>query len=106
MIGRKFLSALSSPRWRGMTVSACGLNSDPLSSDGAAGSGRVGVIIRSADFTESQLIASIYSQAPCRGQRESSVTEQFNIGSREEVAHQRRSRTVRSTWFRNTPARC
>ncbi|OKH81938.1 glycine/betaine ABC transporter substrate-binding protein [Mycobacterium sp. SWH-M3] len=78
---RKFLSALVTTMAAALTVSACGLNSDPLSSDGAAGSEGSGVIIGSADFTESQLIASIYSQAlQAKG---ISVTEQFNIGSRE-----------------------
>ena len=39
------------------------------------------LIIGSADFTESQLVASIYSQAlQANG---TSVKEQFNIGSRE-----------------------
>ncbi|BBX34127.1 ABC transporter substrate-binding protein [Mycolicibacterium mageritense DSM 44476 = CIP 104973] len=81
MIRRKFLSALVTTMAAALTVSACGLNSDPLSSDGAAGSEGSGVIIGSADFTESQLIASIYSQAlQAKG---ISVTEQFNIGSRE-----------------------
>ncbi|GAB5895669.1 MULTISPECIES: ABC transporter substrate-binding protein [Mycolicibacterium] len=81
MIRRKFLSALATTMAAALTVSACGLNSDPLSSDGAAGSEGSGVIIGSADFTESQLIASIYSQAlQAKG---ISVTEQFNIGSRE-----------------------
>lgn len=65
-----------------LVLSACGLNSDPLSGDGNnAGSPGSQIIIGSADFTESQLIASIYSQAlQARGQE---VVEQLNIGSRE-----------------------
>ncbi|MEV0672778.1 ABC transporter substrate-binding protein [Mycobacterium sp. NPDC050441] len=81
MIRRKLLSALTATVAATLTLSACGLNSDPLSSDGSGGSEGSGVIIGSADFTESQLIASIYSQAlQAKG---ISVKEQFNIGSRE-----------------------
>ena len=59
------------------------------------------VIVGSADFTESQLIASIYSQAlQAAGVQ---TKEQFNIGSRE--VYIRRSRTGPSTLFPNTPAR-
>jgi osmoprotectant transport system substrate-binding protein len=54
---------------------------DALSSDGAAGSDGDTVIIGSADFTESQLIATIYSHALENAGIE--VKEQFNIGSRE-----------------------
>lgn len=79
MIRRKLLSA--SVVAGVLALSACGLNSDPLSSDSAAGSSGSQVIIGSADFTESQLIASIYSQAlQAKG---IPVKEQFNIGSRE-----------------------
>ncbi|MDV3128723.1 ABC transporter substrate-binding protein [Mycobacterium sp. 21AC1] len=65
-----------------LALSACGLGSDPLSGDGNnAGSPGSQIIIGSADFTESQLIASIYSQAlQARGVK---VVEQLNIGSRE-----------------------
>lgn len=66
-----------------LALSACGGGGgDPLSGDGDnEGSAGSQVIIGSADFTESQLIASIYSQAL---QAEGvSVKEQFNIGSRE-----------------------
>ncbi|MFT4043595.1 MAG: ABC transporter substrate-binding protein [Gordonia sp. (in: high G+C Gram-positive bacteria)] len=62
-------------------LSACG-GGDPLSSgDNTAGSAGSQIIIGSADFTESQLIASIYSHA-LQGAG-ISVKEQFNIGSRE-----------------------
>ncbi|KAA0098530.1 ABC transporter substrate-binding protein [Mycolicibacterium sp. P1-18] len=66
-----------------LALSACGGGgSDPLSGDGNdKGSAGSEVIIGSADFTESQLIASIYSQAlQAKGVK---VKEQFNIGSRE-----------------------
>ena len=65
-----------------LALPACGLGKDPLSGDGNnAGSPGSQVIIGSADFTESQLIASIYSQAlQAKGVE---VVEQLNIGSRE-----------------------
>ncbi|MGV9800845.1 ABC transporter substrate-binding protein [Mycobacterium sp. NPDC003449] len=65
-----------------LALAACGLGSDPLSGDGNnAGSPGSQIIIGSADFTESQLIASIYSQAlQAKGVK---VVEQLNIGSRE-----------------------
>jgi len=67
-----------------LAVSACGGGGggDPLSGGGDnTGSSGSQIIIGSADFTESQLIASIYSQAlQAAGVQ---VKEQFNIGSRE-----------------------
>lgn len=54
---------------------------DPLAGGDAAGSAGSQIIIGSADFTESQLIASIYSQALQDAGVD--VKEQFNIGSRE-----------------------
>ncbi|MET0700250.1 MAG: ABC transporter substrate-binding protein [Mycobacterium sp.] len=67
-----------------LALSACGGSGgdDPLSGGGdTKGSSGSEVIIGSADFTESQLIASIYSQAlQSAGVK---VKEQFNIGSRE-----------------------
>jgi len=63
-----------------LVLTGCG-GQDALSSDGASGSSGDAVIIGSADFTESQLIATIYSQAlQAEGVK---VKEQFNIGSRE-----------------------
>ncbi len=63
------------------TLAGCGGN--PLSKDGAvAGSGaKAPLIIGSADFAESQIIANIYSQALQHAGV--NVKEQFNIGSRE-----------------------
>jgi osmoprotectant transport system substrate-binding protein len=67
-----------------LALSACGGGGggDPLSGGGdSGGSSGSEIIIGSADFTESQLIASIYSQAlQAAGVK---VKEQFNIGSRE-----------------------
>ncbi|MBS1694812.1 MAG: ABC transporter substrate-binding protein [Actinobacteria bacterium] len=65
-----------------LALSACGGGGDPLSGGGnSEGSSGSEVIVGSADFTESQLIASIYSQA--LQSAGVSVKEQFNIGSRE-----------------------
>jgi osmoprotectant transport system substrate-binding protein len=65
-----------------LALSACGGGGDPLSGGGNdSGSSGSQVIVGSADFTESQLIASIYSQALQAAGVE--VKEQFNIGSRE-----------------------
>jgi osmoprotectant transport system substrate-binding protein len=65
-----------------LALSACGGGGNPLSGGGDnKGSSGSQVIVGSADFTESQLIASIYSQAlQAAGVK---VKEQFNIGSRE-----------------------
>ena len=65
-----------------LALSACGGGGDPLSGGGDnTGSSGSQIIVGSADFTESQLIASIYSQALQAAGVD--VKEQFNIGSRE-----------------------
>lgn len=66
-----------------LALSACGGGGgDPLSGGGDnEGSSGSEVVIGSADFTESQLIASIYSQA--LQSAGVATKEQFNIGSRE-----------------------
>ena len=66
-----------------LALSACGGGGgDPLSGGGDnSGSEGSQVIVGSADFTESQLIGSIYSQALQGAGID--VKEQFNIGSRE-----------------------
>jgi osmoprotectant transport system substrate-binding protein len=66
-----------------LALSACGGGGgDPLSGGGDnKGSSGSQVIVGSADFTESQLIASIYSQA--LQSAGVPTKEQFNIGSRE-----------------------
>lgn len=63
-------------------LSACS-GADPMAADGSndAASSDGSVTIGSADFSESQLLATIYSQALQAGGIE--VTERFNIGSRE-----------------------
>jgi len=65
-----------------LALSACGGGGDPMSGGGNdSGSSGSEIIVGSADFTESQLIGSIYSQAlQAKGVP---VKEQFNIGSRE-----------------------
>jgi osmoprotectant transport system substrate-binding protein len=65
-----------------LTLTACGANSDPLAKDPAASGGAGGaVIVGSANFPESQLLAEIYSQAmEAKGV---TVTRKFNIGARE-----------------------
>lgn len=64
-----------------LSLAGCGGN--PLSSEsGTGGSGsKAQLIIGSADFAESQIIANIYSQALQHAGVD--VKEQFNIGSRE-----------------------
>jgi osmoprotectant transport system substrate-binding protein len=78
---RSLLSALAV--MSALALTACGGGGgDPLSAGGNdEGSSGSQLIIGSADFTESQLIASIYSQA--LQSAGVSVKEQFNIGSRE-----------------------
>jgi osmoprotectant transport system substrate-binding protein len=65
-----------------LALSACGGGGDPMSAGGDnSGSAGSQIIVGSADFTESQLVGSIYSQAlQAKG---IAVKEQFNIGSRE-----------------------
>lgn len=78
---RRLLGMAATAAAAALVLSGCA-GQDALSSgDGAAGSSGDSVTIGSADFTESQLIATIYSQAL---QAEGvAVKEQFNIGSRE-----------------------
>ena len=78
---RTILSALAATSV--LALSACGGGGgDPLSAEGDnTGSSGSQVIVGSADFTESQLIGSIYSQALQAAGVD--VKEQFNIGSRE-----------------------
>ena len=78
---RTILSALAATSV--VALSACGGGGgDPLSAEGDnTGSSGSQVIVGSADFTESQLIGSIYSQALQAAGVD--VKEQFNIGSRE-----------------------
>jgi len=79
---RTILTALAATSVLALSACGAGGGSDPLSGGGDnSGSSGSQIIIGSADFTESQLIASIYSQAlQAAGVP---VKEQFNIGSRE-----------------------
>ncbi|MFV0432389.1 MAG: ABC transporter substrate-binding protein [Leucobacter sp.] len=63
-----------------LTLTACG-GGDPMSSGGDDTDASGKVIVGSADFAESQLIATIYSQALQNAGIE--VEEKLNIGSRE-----------------------
>jgi osmoprotectant transport system substrate-binding protein len=68
-----------------LTLGACGASSDPLGNTSAAPSGSAGgggpVIVGSANFTESQVLAEIYAQAlKAKGVNAST---KLNIGSRE-----------------------
>jgi osmoprotectant transport system substrate-binding protein len=68
-----------------LALGACGANSDPLSSSSAAPSGSAGgggaVVVGSANFTESQILAELYAQAMKAKGVDAST--KLNIGSRE-----------------------
>ncbi len=64
-----------------LVLSGCSTGNQALSGGDAAGSAGDQIVIGSADFTESQLIATIYSLA--LQDKGVEVKEQFNIGSRE-----------------------
>ncbi|MFC9354583.1 ABC transporter substrate-binding protein [Arthrobacter sp. NPDC057013] len=77
---KKYLTGLTLAAVAALTLSACG--GDPMSTSNtqAAGSGD-SIIVGSADFPESQLIAKIYAEAlKAKGVQ---VTEKPSIGSRE-----------------------
>lgn len=63
-----------------MSLTACGIGKDPLAADGG-GSSDGAIVVGSADFPESQLIATIYAEALRANGID--VTEKLNIGSRE-----------------------
>jgi osmoprotectant transport system substrate-binding protein len=63
-----------------MSLTACGIGKDPLASDDG-GSSDGAIVVGSADFPESQLIATIYAEALRANGID--VTEKMNIGSRE-----------------------
>jgi osmoprotectant transport system substrate-binding protein len=63
-----------------VALSACGIGKDPLAA-GGGGSSEGAIVIGSADFPESQLIATIYAEALKANGID--VSEKFNIGSRE-----------------------
>jgi osmoprotectant transport system substrate-binding protein len=63
-------------------LTACGANSDPLSSNAGDSSGSPSTVtIGSANFAESELLAEIYAQA--LEAKKVKVKRQFNIGARE-----------------------
>ncbi|HEY0530301.1 MAG TPA: ABC transporter substrate-binding protein [Actinoplanes sp.] len=65
-----------------LALTACGANSDPLSSDaGDSSASPSTVTIGSANFAESELLAEIYAQA--LEAKNVKVKRQFNIGARE-----------------------
>lgn len=68
-----------------LVLAACGANSDPLADDSAAPSGEESapaeVVVGSANFTENEVLAELYSQALQAKGIESST--QLSIGSRE-----------------------
>ncbi|MFJ4026765.1 glycine betaine ABC transporter substrate-binding protein [Paenarthrobacter sp. NPDC089989] len=79
---KKHLTGFTLAAVAAITLSACG-GGDPLSSSNTAAAGGSGdsIIVGSADFPESQLIAKIYAEAlKAKGV---SVTEKPSIGSRE-----------------------
>ncbi|WP_159708216.1 ABC transporter substrate-binding protein [Arthrobacter sp. 18067] len=78
---KKYLTGFTLAAVAAITLSACG-GGDPLSSSNtAAGASGDSIIVGSADFPESQLIAKIYAEAlKAKGVE---VTEKPSIGSRE-----------------------
>jgi len=64
-----------------LALTACSGGGDPLSSDGGGSPDAGKIIVGSADFSESQLLATIYSHALQNAGIE--VEEKLNIGSRE-----------------------
>lgn len=79
---KKYLTGLTAVAVAALTLTACG-GGDPLSSSStqAAGKQGSGIIVGSADFPESQLIAKIYAEALKAKNVE--VQEKPSIGSRE-----------------------
>lgn len=77
---RSTLSVLALAATAALTLTACGGGADPLGDDGSSASADA-FIIGSADFPESQLLATIYAQALQAADIE--ATTRLNIGSRE-----------------------
>ncbi|GLY08425.1 MULTISPECIES: ABC transporter substrate-binding protein [Actinoplanes] len=64
-----------------LSLAACGADEDPLANDSGGAGDSGSVTVGSANFTESELLGEIYSQAlEAKGV---TVTRQFNIGARE-----------------------
>lgn len=64
-----------------LALSACGGGGDPLSGSSKGSSASGGIVVGSADFPESQLLATIYAKALSADGVE--ATTKLNIGSRE-----------------------
>ncbi|AUZ87633.1 ABC transporter substrate-binding protein [Arthrobacter sp. MDT1-48-3] len=81
--GRRALMGLAGGLTAALALTACGANSDPQgeSEDTASASAGGAVVVGSADFPESQIIAEIYAGALNAAGVE--ATTQLNIGSRE-----------------------
>ncbi len=81
-------------------AAGCG-SANPLGGGSASGDLKT-LVVGSADFPESKIIAEIYAQAlEANG---FTVGRQFGIGSRETYIPQ--CGTTRSTWCPNTPETC
>ena len=79
---KKYLTGLTVAAVAAVTLSACG-GGDPLSSSTSQTAGDTGssIIVGSADFPESQLIAKIYAEA--LKAKDVQVQEKSSIGSRD-----------------------
>ena len=85
MVARRALSGLAAGLGLAMALSACGGSSDPLSNAPATSSGASGeatsLVVGSADFPESQILAELYTGA--LNAAGVTATTKPNIGSRE-----------------------
>ena len=85
MVARRALSGLAAGLGLAMALSACGGSSDPLSNAPATSSGASGeatsLVVGSADFPESQILAELYAGA--LNAAGVTATTKPNIGSRE-----------------------
>ena len=84
-LGRRAFSGLAAGLGLAMALSACGGSSDPLSNapatSGAASGEATSLVVGSADFPESQIVAEIYAGALAAAGI--TATTKPNIGSRE-----------------------
>lgn len=84
-LGRRTFGGLAAGLGLAVVLSACGGSSDPLSNapatSGTASGGTTSLVVGSADFPESQIIAELYAGALTAAGV--SVTSKPNIGSRE-----------------------
>lgn len=78
---KKLLTGFTLAAVTAITLSACGGGGDPLSAGTNAGASGDSIIVGSADFPESQLIAKIYAEA--LRSKGVAVSEKPSIGSRE-----------------------